>query len=72
MFGTGIGVDPLESVTDFVLDVRAGLDTVTVGGIASPNVSLFTIYNQTSAFTADPFSGTQGRALNSQSEQYHS
>lgn len=44
------------------MDIRTGLDTVTVGGIASPNVSLYTIYNQTAAFTPDPFSGIQGES----------
>ncbi|OSX66049.1 hypothetical protein POSPLADRAFT_1166015 [Postia placenta MAD-698-R-SB12] len=60
VFETGIGVDPLESDTDFVMYLTSARDTVTIGDIVTQNVSLYTIYNQTAAFTPDPFSGIQG------------
>ena len=58
-FSTGVGVDPVVD-NDYVLTVRSGSDTVTVGGVASPNVSLFTITKQTPKFNIDPFIGIQG------------
>jgi len=59
-FTTGIGVDTLQYEDEYVLWLRAGHDTVTVGGISTLNVSLYTIINQTQAFDADPNSGIQG------------
>ncbi|KAF9818494.1 hypothetical protein IEO21_02732 [Rhodonia placenta] len=59
-FETGIGVDPITSDSEFVLTLQEGEDTVTVGGIAVPNVDLYTIIDQTAAFAIDPFSGIQG------------
>jgi len=60
VFETGIGVDPIQSDTEFVLDVLEGRDTVTVGGLSVPDVTLYTITNQTPAFSIDPFGGIQG------------
>ncbi|KAH9926499.1 acid protease [Fomitopsis serialis] len=59
-FITGIGVDTLQYEDEYVLWLRVGRDTVTVGGISTPNVPLYTIINQTQAFDADPNSGIQG------------
>lgn len=59
-FETGIGVDPIESDSEFVLTLLEGQDTVTVGGLATPNIDLYTIIDQTAAFAIDPFSGIQG------------
>ncbi|KZT08336.1 acid protease [Laetiporus sulphureus 93-53] len=59
-FATGGGVNPIVSDDEYVLWLRAGNDTVTVGGIATPNVELYTIINQTAAFAPDPYSGIQG------------
>ncbi|KAI8993007.1 acid protease [Trametes punicea] len=58
-FATGVGVDPVVD-DDYVLTVRNGTDTVTVGGVAVKDISLFTIINQTKAFNVDPFLGIQG------------
>jgi len=59
-FATGIGVDTLQSEDEYVMWLRAGYDTVSVGGLSTPNVSLNTIINQTQAFDADPMGGIQG------------
>ncbi|KZT73386.1 acid protease [Daedalea quercina L-15889] len=59
-FVTGIGVDTLQYDDEYVLWLREGRDTVSVGGISTPNVSLYTIINQTQAFDADPNGGIQG------------
>lgn len=59
-FETGIGVDTLQYSGEYVLWLRTGYDTVTVGGISTPDVELYTIINQTSAFDVDPQSGIQG------------
>ncbi|KAI0374023.1 acid protease [Pilatotrama ljubarskyi] len=58
-FATGVGVDPVVD-DDYVLTLRSGADTVTVGGVAAPGVSLFTIIDQTPKFNIDPFLGIQG------------
>ncbi|OJT10424.1 Pepsin A [Trametes pubescens] len=58
-FATGVGVDPVVN-NDYVLTVRSGTDTVTVGGVAAKGVSLFTITKQTPKFNIDPFLGIQG------------
>ncbi|KAI0358459.1 acid protease [Trametes cingulata] len=58
-FATGVGVDPVVD-DDYVLTLRTGTDTVTVGGVAAPSVSLFTIIDQTPKFNIDPFLGIQG------------
>ncbi|KAF9263351.1 acid protease [Marasmius fiardii PR-910] len=58
-FGTGVGVDPVVGA-NYRLTLRSGTDTVTVGGLRSPNVSLFLITDQTPTFNIDPFSGIQG------------
>ena len=58
-FATGVGVDPVVN-NDYVLTLRSGTDTITVGGVATPNVSLFTIINQTPKFNLEPFLGIQG------------
>jgi hypothetical protein len=58
----GVGVDPVIN-NDYVLRLRSGTDTVTVGGLTSRNVALNLITSQTPAFNIDPFSGIQGRRL---------
>lgn len=58
-FSTGVGVDPVIN-NDYVLDLRSGRDTVSVGGISVKNLNLFLITNQTAQFNIDPFSGIQG------------
>ncbi|KAI0630375.1 acid protease [Trametes polyzona] len=58
-FATGVGVDPVVD-NDYVLTVRSGTDTVTVGGVSAEGVSLFTIIDQTPKFNIDPFLGIQG------------
>ncbi|KIP06419.1 hypothetical protein PHLGIDRAFT_460435 [Phlebiopsis gigantea 11061_1 CR5-6] len=58
-FGTGVGVDPVIG-DNWQLTLRSAKDTVSVGGVSVPNVSLFLITNQTPTFAADPFSGIQG------------
>lgn len=58
-FATGVGVDPVVN-NDYVLELRSGSDTVSVGGYAVKNLDLFLITNQTAQFNIDPFSGIQG------------
>lgn len=58
-FATGVGVDPVVD-NDYVLTIRSGTDTITVGDVATPNVSLFTIIDQTPKFNLEPFLGIQG------------
>ena len=53
-------MDTLQYPDEYVLWIRKGSDTVTVGGISTPDVELYTIINQTSAFDVDPQSGIQG------------
>lgn len=53
-------MDTLQYSDEYVLWLRKGSDTVTVGGISTPDVELYTIINQTSAFDVDPQSGIQG------------
>lgn len=62
-FTTGVGVDPVNESHRYALTLRAGQDTVTVGGLQAPNVSLNIITNQTATFLVDPFSGIQGKSL---------
>lgn len=64
-FATGVGVDPVVN-DDYVLTVRTGTDTVTVGGVAAEAVSLFTITKQTPKFNIDPFLGIQGMGSSAQ------
>ncbi|KAI0739660.1 acid protease [Daedaleopsis nitida] len=64
-FATGVGVDPVVN-NDYVLTLRSGTDTITVGGQAVPNVSLFTITDQTPKFNIDPFLGIQGMGSTAQ------
>ncbi|KAI0823654.1 acid protease [Trametes gibbosa] len=66
-FATGVGVDPVVD-DDYVLTLQSGTDTVTVGGVAAKNVSLFTIVEQTPKFNLDPFLGIQG--MGSQAEGF--
>lgn len=65
-FATGGGVNPVISADEYVLTMLAGEDTITVGGIATPNVSLYTVINQTEAFASDPYSGIQGMSTQAQ------
>ncbi|KAK7472672.1 hypothetical protein VKT23_000785 [Stygiomarasmius scandens] len=64
-FATGVGVDPVVN-NDYVLHLRSGTDTVTVGGLTSRNVALFLITDQTPKFNIDPFSGIQGMGARAQ------
>lgn len=58
-FATGVGVTPVEN-EDWYLLLRNGSDTVIVGDVSVANVTLYLIYNQTSNFAPDPFSGILG------------
>ncbi len=58
-FATGVGVDPVIGA-NYRLTLRSATDTVSVGGLVAPNVSLFLITDQTPKFNIDPFSGIQG------------
>ncbi|KAE9402851.1 acid protease [Gymnopus androsaceus JB14] len=58
-FATGVGVTPVIGYNT-ELTLRNATDTVTVGGLASPDVPLYLITNQTADFDIDPFSGIQG------------
>ncbi|GJE97381.1 acid protease [Phanerochaete sordida] len=60
-FATGVGVDPVIG-NNWQLTLRTATDTVSVGGISVPKVSMFLITNQTPTFGPDPFSGIQGMA----------
>lgn len=62
-FETGGGVNPIVSDDEYVLWLLTGQDTVTVGGIAVPNVELYTVINQTTAFDSNPYSGIQGQVI---------
>lgn len=58
-FGTGVGVDPVIG-NNWQLTLRSAQDTVSVGGVSVPDVSMFLITDQTPTFAPDPFSGIQG------------
>ncbi|KAJ7016573.1 acid protease [Mycena alexandri] len=64
-FSTGVGVDPVIG-SNYKLTLRAGTDTVTVGGLSAPNVALNLITSQTAKFAIDPFSGIQGMSARAQ------
>ncbi|KAJ4481145.1 acid protease [Lentinula aciculospora] len=64
-FATGVGVDPVVG-DNYQLHLRSATDTVSVGGLSSPNVSLFLITEQTPTFDIDPFSGIQGMGARAQ------
>ncbi len=64
IFGTGVGVEPVVG-DNWELQLRSAQDTVTVGGISVPNISLFLITGQTETFAPDPFSGIQGAQIQS-------
>ncbi|KAJ3480344.1 hypothetical protein NLI96_g8429 [Meripilus lineatus] len=64
-FGTGVGVDPVIG-NNWQLTLRSGRDTVSVGGLSVPAVSLFVITNQTPTFAPDPFDGIQGMSAQAQ------
>ncbi|KAF9074614.1 acid protease [Rhodocollybia butyracea] len=64
-FGTGVGVDPVIG-DNYQLQLLNGTDTVSVGGLSSPNVPLFLITEQTPTFDIDPFSGIQGMSARAQ------
>jgi len=65
VFGTGVGVTPVIG-DDTNLTLRSATDTVVVGGLSSPNVSLFLITEQSPDFDIDPFSGIQGMSAEAQ------
>ena len=58
-FSTGVGVDPVVD-DDYVLTVRRGYDTITVGNASIADLELYTIIKQTAKFNIDPFIGIQG------------
>lgn len=60
-FATGVGVTPVIG-DNTQLTLLSAFDTVVVGGLSSPNVSLFLITEQTPTFNVDTFSGIQGQA----------
>lgn len=64
-FETGGGVNPITSPDEYVLWLRPGTDTVTVDGVATANVSLYLVVNQTAAFYPDPYSGITGTFIQS-------
>ncbi|KAF9448729.1 acid protease [Macrolepiota fuliginosa MF-IS2] len=64
-FGTGVGVDPVVG-NNYQLTLRSATDTVSVGGLTAPGVSLFLITKQTPTFNIDPFSGIQGMGARAQ------
>ena len=53
-------MNPVISDDEYVLTLRRGTDTVTVGNVCVPDVTLYTIINQTAAFNSDPYIGIQG------------
>ncbi|TFY63340.1 hypothetical protein EVJ58_g3306 [Rhodofomes roseus] len=59
-FETGGGVNPITSPNEYVLWLKPGNDTVTVNGVATANVELNIVVNQTAAFEPDPYSGITG------------
>jgi len=64
-FSTGVGVDPVIGA-NYKLTLRSATDTVSVGGLTAPGVSLFLITDQTPKFNIDPFSGIQGMSARAQ------
>ncbi|KAF8904489.1 acid protease [Gymnopilus junonius] len=64
-FATGVGVDPVIG-SNYKLTLRSAKDTVSVGGLSAPSISLFLITNQTPKFDIDPFSGIQGMGATAQ------
>lgn len=64
-FSTGVGVDPVVGA-NYRLTLRSATDTVSVGGLTAPAVSLFLITAQTAKFNIDPFSGIQGMSARAQ------
>lgn len=60
-FGTGVGVDPVVG-NNWQLSLRSATDTVHVGSVSVPKVSMYLITNQTPTFATDPFSGIQGQS----------
>lgn len=59
-FETGGGVNPITSPNQYVLWLQPGNDTVTVDGVATANVALNLVVNQTAAFEPNPYSGITG------------
>lgn len=64
-FATGVGVEPVVGA-DFRLNLLSARDTVSIGGLSAPDVSLFLITNQTAKFNIDPFSGILGMGATAQ------
>ncbi|KAJ7488290.1 acid protease [Mycena latifolia] len=62
-FATGAGVDPVVGA-NYRLDLRQATDTLGIGGLSAPGVTIFLITNQTAKFAIDPFSGIQGLDAN--------
>ncbi|KIM91876.1 hypothetical protein PILCRDRAFT_809862 [Piloderma croceum F 1598] len=59
-FATGLGVKPVESDSELVLNLRSGSDHVRIGEFDAGNTSLFTITDQTPEMNQDFFSGISG------------
>jgi hypothetical protein len=60
-FTTGSGVDPVVD-NDYILDVRRGTDTVSVGdSLVVANTTMFLITNQSAKISSDTFSGILGK-----------
>ncbi|KAF8060851.1 aspartic peptidase domain-containing protein [Lyophyllum atratum] len=60
-FATGVGVTPANSSEpDWIMTMFEVSDTVSVGGLAVPNVPFYLINFQSPAFGADPFDGIMG------------
>jgi len=64
-FATGVGVTPVIG-DNTQLTLLSAFDTVAVGGLSSPNISLFLITEQTPTFNVDTFSGIQGMSARAQ------
>ncbi|XP_006460834.1 hypothetical protein AGABI2DRAFT_192428 [Agaricus bisporus var. bisporus H97] len=64
-FATGGGVDPVIG-DNYQLTLRNGTDTVSIGGLSAPDVSLFLVIDQTPKFDPNPYSGIQGLGARAQ------
>ncbi|KAF8516363.1 aspartic peptidase domain-containing protein [Gautieria morchelliformis] len=59
VFGTGVGVDPVQG-DNWSLTVDVAQDTVSVGGLTAKGVQVLLIVDQTPTFSPDPFDGILG------------
>ncbi|KAJ7488313.1 acid protease, partial [Mycena latifolia] len=58
-FKTGAGVDPVIGA-NYHYDLRQATDTLGIGGLSVPGITIFLITNQTAKLAIDLFSGIQG------------